>query len=114
MRISKDNNKVVDLNKVQYAELLWVCHSFGRTYIRHDRPKEHTVNGHEFDCDVQRLEHSTITMLQYAIMHNLTDIWHPELTLQLSSNHSLVFTGQKALDLKKAWDSKIFGKKKGK
>lgn len=110
----KQNNKIlVDLNKVSYAQLLYVADSFGVRHTRHKEPHEYTVNGMEFDTLAIRSPLvSNETMIQYARRRNFLDYWYPELTLQLSNNHSLVYTGDKALDLWKVWQSKIFGKKK--
>lgn len=123
-----NNNIIVDLNKVSYGELLYVTHALGRTYKRHKKPESPTVNGSEFDCEANRIQAFVFvnkailedsikgeyeeTMLQYAKRKNLLDSWHPELTLQLSNNHSLVYTGSKALELWGAWKGKIFNKKK--
>lgn len=120
--MKSNNHIIVDLNKVSYAELLYVTHSLGRTYKRHKKPAQPTVNGNEFDCSAKRplrialfqediycgSTNTEETMLEYAKCRNLIDRWHPELTLQLSNNHSLVYIGSKALVLWEAWRKKIF------
>lgn len=107
----KNNRIVVDLSKVAYAELHWVTHCLGTTYRRHSEPVYDTVNGHEFDYNETRILGNAETMYQYAVRRNLIDEWHPELILQLSNSHSLVYTKDKALSLWKAWRAKQFGKK---
>lgn len=102
----KNSNKiVVDLKKVTHAQMKWCCHSLGRTYKRDNNPIKPTVNGHEFDCDSIRnslgfcndshVRSGDETMLEYATRRNLLDTWYPELELQLSNNHSLIYTGDK-------------------
>lgn len=109
---ARHNNKiVVDLNKCSYAELMWVCHSFGQTYKRHECPSQPTVHGHEFETSAVR-DISGETLLTYAKRRKLLDTWTPELTLQLSNSHSLVFTGVKAQSLWAMWRAKQFGKQK--
>jgi hypothetical protein len=80
--------------------------------MRANRPHSLTVNGHEFDyLEIRNPTVCNETMLQYAERRGLIYYWYPRLTLQLSNNHSLVYTGDKALELWKAWNAKVFGKK---
>lgn len=109
MNTRKNNNIIVNLNKVSYASFGYKCLSLGRTYFRTTKPTQPTVNGHEFDCEVLRFG-SEETMLQYAKRRDLLDCWYPELTLQLSNNHSLIYTGNKAISLWEAWKALIFSK----
>lgn len=121
----KNSNKiVVDLKKVSHAQLKWCSNSYGRKYSRERKPTYPTVNGHEFDIfakrpgvfidtDMQR-EYRDVTMLFYAECRGLLDTWYPELELQLSNNHSLIYTGDKALLLWEAYKGMIFCSKKGK
>lgn len=114
-----NNNIIVDLSKVSFAELNYVCHSLGRTYKRNKEPTEPTVNGHEFDCEEKRYHNNSIepigeTMLDYATRRGILDHWYLELSLQLTANQKLIYTGQKALDIWAAWKNKVFNKKKGK
>lgn len=108
----KSSNKIiVDLNKVTHARLQYVCHGFGITHRRDRMPTNKTVNNIEVDFFQLRYK-STETLWNYAERKELFDEWFPELELQLSNNHSLIYTGQKALDLWTAWRAKIFGGKK--
>lgn len=50
------------------------------------------------------------TCLERAKRLSLLDTWYPELTMQLSANHQLKFTGDKALKLWDLWQTKIYGK----
>lgn len=118
------NKTVVDLNKVAYAKFYYETHALGRTYQRHNKPKEPTVNGHEFDCDEVRpgiIAHfnendfissqKSETMLEYATRRRILDVWTPTLTLQLSNSHSLTYTGDKAISIWKEWNKRIFKRK---
>lgn len=125
----KNNNNIdINLDKVSYTEFNYVCHSLGRTYKRKIKPTQPTVNGHEFDYNEIRHyiisvtskefpkgtepENKKETMLQYAKRRDILDIWHAELTVFLSNNHSLIFTGNKAIAVNKAWKAKIYCKNK--
>lgn len=120
-----NNNIVVSLDKVTFAEFNYICHSLGRTYKRKTKPIQPTVNGHEFDCEAKRplvmsrvaysgtgteIEYDE-TMLQYATRRGLLDIWHSECILTLTANQSLTYTGKKAISIWKAWCSKQYNKK---
>ncbi len=124
----KNNNTIaINLDKVTCAEFNYVCHSLGRTYKRKTKPTQPTVNGHEFDCKDVRpkvltwnigdkvftkpVEGESETMLQYAKRRGLIDIWSAECILQLTANQSLIYTGNKAISIWKAWCSKVYKKK---
>ena len=50
-------------------------------------------------------------VLDWLKDNNMLDIWQPELYLKLTANESLVYTGEKAKSIWKAWNEKIFKKK---
>lgn len=106
----KNNNIIVDLSKVSYAKLQYITLAIGITYRRISPPLIPTVNGREIANDYRAGTNETL--LSFAKRKQLIDTWHPELTLQLSNNHSLIYTGRKALSIWEAWKAKCFGKKK--
>lgn len=100
-----DNNKVCDINKVQYAELFFV-NQYGNK--RMSMPKHPSVRGDEFAPDAMCYK-SGMSMMEYATKNNLLDVWIPVAEFQYASNHYLSFTGDKALAMWKVWRAKIFG-----
>lgn len=116
IKMPKNNRIVVDLSKCQYAWKSWVttCGNYKRSY----KPTQPTVHGCEFDCDAPAFMsglngESPCTMLDTAISKHLLDTWIPCVTFQVTANHRLTYTGEKAESLWKAWNEKIFNKKKG-
>ncbi len=109
----KNNRIVVDLNKCQYAWFSWT--TANGTYKRWLKPNGPTVHGQEFDCNAPIFGSTDFkTMLQAAIELKILDTWIPCITLQVSANHRLTYTGDKAISLWKAWCEKQFNKKKKK
>jgi hypothetical protein len=53
-------------------------------------------------------------MLARAVRYRILDVWIPYTTFQVSANHRLTYTGDKAISLWKAWCEKQFNKKKKK
>jgi hypothetical protein len=51
-------------------------------------------------------------MLQYAKKEQLLDIWEPVVQFQLTANHNIIYLGAKAKAMWKAWNEKIFNKRK--
>jgi hypothetical protein len=108
----KDNRIVLDLGKVTYARFRY-RNQYGDT--SNTKPK-FSVRGVTYDpSELQHTattQHPTETCKQYADRLGLTDVWIPEVKFQLVANHSLTYTGPKAVALWKEWNRRIF--KKGK
>jgi hypothetical protein len=108
----KDNRIVVDISKCQYARFFY-RNQYGDTV--NILPNKPTVNAMLFDPDGIRFSSSLNepkeSMMSYAYRRNLLDIWIPELRLQVQANHSLIYTGDKAVSLWKEWNKRIFKKK---
>ena len=106
------NNKIlIDLNKVQWASLIY-RNQEGIT--RSEKPKHPSAHGTTFDADAYAYPHHDYpkeTMIERARRLDILDVWTPILIIQLSSNHSLRYSGKQALSLWKAWQGKIFGTK---
>lgn len=101
------SNKIIcDLNKVQWALTGW-RNQYGQLVPA--KPRYPTVNGLNFDAEAKHLT-EPMTMLEYAIKYCLLDQWTPYVKLQFSANHCLVYTGDKATEIIKAYSAKIFGK----
>jgi len=52
------------------------------------------------------------TVLERAIKRGSIDIWKPKCRVQLSNNHSLLFVGERAINIWKEHNAREFGKKK--
>lgn len=103
-----DNRKVVDLKKVQWASLYYTN---GRGNVLDKKPEYYSVNGATIMCDdyaYPHMEYPMETCLERAKRLDILDTWVPRCTLQLTANHCLVYEGEKALAIWKAWRAKIF------
>jgi hypothetical protein len=102
-----NNSIVVDLNKVQFASFYY-RNQYGN--VRKLKPRKMTVHGalvSPFDTHVTE----KIPMTKYAEKYQLVDVWMPVLRLQLTANHSLKYTGKKAISIWKEWQRRIFKRK---
>jgi len=101
--VIKNNRITVDLNKCQYARF-----GYRNQYdqFRNTKPK-FSVHGNVRDPN-EKVWSKSETLKQFADAAKITDVWHPEVTLQLTANHSLVYTGEKALSLWREWNKRIF------
>ena len=108
----KDNRIVVDLNKVQYARFFY-RNQYGQTV--NVLPPKPTVMALEFDPDEFRFRTTSKepkeTLISYATRKELLDVWVPEVRFQVQANHSLTYTGTKAVSLWKEWGRRMFKKK---
>lgn len=106
------NKIVVDLGKVSYAKFRY-RNQYGDT--RDTKPK-FSVRGVMYDPTEMghspTTEHPRETVKQMANRLGITDVWIPEVKFQLVANHSLTYTGPKAVALWREWNRRIF--KKGK
>lgn len=112
MKSIKDNRIVVDLNKVSWSKFGY-RNQFGNW--RDTIPKQYTSRGEEFDAEATAFDIVTsgqINMLGRAILLKVLDHWQPELHLKVQANAYLIYTGNKAVELNKAWKAKIFKKEK--
>ena len=106
----KDNNRiVVDLNKILHAELYYETFNCGVTYRRHTKPKWATFNGQDV-IESDRLYKTGESALSYLTRRGMLDKWYPVLILQASNNHSLRYTGIKAMSIWKEYNRRIFKK----
>lgn len=99
-----NNRTIVDLRKVQFADFFYKSGPYKRAKL----PKGPTVNGQEVVEELALF--STETMLQLATRRGLLDKWIPVCRLQLSANHSLVYTGKKAVSIFKEFSRRQFSK----
>ena len=102
-----NNSIVVDLNKVQFASFYYKNQYNNVSRLK---PKRLTVHGVTIDKEAIHITEK-ISMVEYAMKYRLLDVWTPTLRLQLSANHSLKYTGDKAISLNKEWNRRIFKKK---
>jgi hypothetical protein len=98
-----NNHVVVDLSKVQFAKFGYM-NQHGD--FRRLKPKfsvfnmVHVPTAKAFGVDK--------TVKQHAKDLEIEDVWTPRLYLQLSANHSLIYTGKKAASLWREWNKRIF------
>lgn len=110
----RTNNKIViDLGKVQYGSF-WYVNQEGR--IAYYKPPKPTVRARMIDTREPASYHPDYpgeTMYERAIRLDLWDSWQPVCSFQLTANHSITYTGKKAVAMWAAWNERIFNKKKG-
>ncbi len=108
--MTNNNHIIVDLSKVQFASFYYK-NQWGNV-VRKNPPK-YSVHGTVFDPKSKALCFGEpITMLELAKSAKLLDVWKPVCRLQLTANHSLTYTGEKAKSIWKEWGRRIFEKKK--
>ncbi len=111
--MKRDNRIIVDINKCQWARFFY-RNQYGQT--SNIKPHWHTVRNEIFTVNELALHHPLYageTMLERAKRLKLVDRWVPEIIFKLTAHECITYTGQKAVDMDKAWKAKIF-KKKGK
>jgi hypothetical protein len=106
------NNEIVcDLNKCQWASLVWK-NQWGD--YRKKKPKGVTVH----NCPVTEAEvvwnSGGKLMIDLAKENGLIDVWVPVLRLQFSANNRLSYYGSKALSIYKEWCRRVFKPRKEK
>lgn len=100
-----NNHTVVSLKKVQHATFYY-RNQFGETTRR--LPKGPSVHGRVVSA-TKKSAHLDTTELALAKELGLLDRWTAVLKLELSANHRLTYTGDKATSLWNAWNTMIFG-----
>ena len=104
-------NIVIDLKKVQFGLLTYV-NQYGLQVNK--LPKQPTVNGLLINPNEVAAYHNLYPgelMIERARRLDILDKWTPVVNFQFSANHSVRYTGKKALKMWKAWNSMIYGKK---
>lgn len=117
MNLRRDNRIVVDLGKCQFARFYY-RNQHG--CIANKKAPWPTYGGKIVDEHEQALFHPDFpgeTMLERLKRRGvLPDIWVPEALFKVSAYCCLIYTGEKASSLYKAWCERIFNSttKKGK
>lgn len=93
------NNTVLDLSKVQHGTFWWINQE-GR--IHQKKPKHPTVGG-------QRVLEELINDKNRWRL----DKWQELVVFQLTANHTIKYTGSKAVSMWAVWRERIFNKEKG-
>lgn len=112
MNILNDNEKIVDLNKIQWIKRIFINQHYETVYIK---PKHPTVHCSPIILDEPALYHPLFpgeSCGQRAERLGLLDIWTTVIYCKLSAGRCLTYTGQKAISIYDAWCSKIYGRKK--
>lgn len=108
----QNNRIVLDLSKAQFASM-WYVNQEGS--ISFKKPPEQTVRArlvHVTEPAAPHPDYPGETMIERARRLNIIDIWQPVCTFQLTANHNVTYTGKKAIVMWKAWNERIFNKKK--
>ena len=105
----RNNRIIVDINKAQYA---WFGYQNQHGNKSPTKPIFPTVHGQIFNPDAPAFMSGNKTMIEVATSKGILDVWIPYCTLQLTANHRLTYTGDKALTIWKAWNEKIFKRNK--
>jgi len=103
------NQTILDLNKVQHGTFYY-RNQYGQKV--QTKPTKPTVRRAIFDTKAPCFMSEGLTMLQYAKKEQLLDIWEPVVQFQLTANHNIIYLGAKAKAMWKAWNEKIFNKRK--
>jgi len=109
-----NNGVVLDITKVQWASFYWK-NQWGDN--REKNPKTVTVHNspvgeHENALVYDGTKMVIVNAIALANEYKIKDVWTPYCKFQLSSNHTITYSGEKALSLWKAWQTKIFKPKK--
>jgi len=100
-----NNKTILDLNKVQHASFYYINQD-GES--RQHKPKGHTV--HNIPIDGEKEWQTGRCAVEVAKERGMLDTWIPKVVFQLTANHNISYTGEKAVSLWEAWRAKIFGK----
>lgn len=102
---------VVDIKKVQYASFYYKNQAGQKRTILSRYPTVYSVPIQEGELAAYHTLYPGETLLERAKRLDIIDVWIPVVVLQFAANHSVTYTGKKAKDIWKAWQSYIFGKK---
>jgi hypothetical protein len=114
--MKRDNRIVVDLNKVQWARYYYT-NQHGES--RNHDPRSYTSYYGKIYSDTELAaflpQYPGETMLERYKRRGIdADVWVPMLCLKVTANTTLIYTGEKATALWKAWGERIFNNKKDK
>lgn len=108
------NKTILDLRKVQHGTLWWVNqHGEHLSYC----PGYTTWHCKEISDVEKALFHPDYpdeSMLKRAKRLGYTDVWKLVVYFQLTANHRITYTDDKASDMWKAWNAYVFAKNKRK
>lgn len=105
--LGADNERVVNLRAVQWAKL----HYINQYNQEVNKPPKLPTHRLRPMLRTDLVFGSTESMYDRAERLDMLDRWCPVLYMQLSANHTLKFTGDKALSLWAAWKAKQYGNK---
>ena len=104
---------VIDFKAVAYARFYYLSQD---GLLRHFKPSTYSVHGTLIESGVYAIpllpEYPHETQLERARRLGILDVWSPHCSLYLRNNHSLRFTGSKAVKVWKQYNAHIFGGKK--
>ena len=114
MKSKRDNRIVLDLNKVQWGRFYY-RNQHGQTRNTLPEPYTITIHGDVINEDEPvhfHPEYPDETALDRAKRLGILDWWTPEVYFKVAANAAVIYTGDKAVSMNKAWREKIFGDKK--
>lgn len=109
-----NNRLIVDLSKVQYANFYYTNQYGVRRVVR---PTTATVRGEYINDKGFALFHPDYpkeTCIDRAVRLGIVDRWIPTCLLKLQANCCLIYTGDKAISIYKAFCERQFNKPKSK
>lgn len=112
MAVYTSNRTVLDLSKVQHGTFFY-RNQFGRRFNK--KVTYPSVDGKHISKDEIAAYHNMYpgeTMRERAARLDIVDVFTPVVVFQLTANHSITYTGEKAKSLWREWQSRIFGEKK--
>ena len=110
----RNNRTILELSKVQHGILYYVNQEGLVSNYLFKTPSVRGRTVSDAEMAYPHPDYPGETTLARAKRLNVLDVWTPVCKFQLTANHNIEFTGDKALTMYDAWCARIFGKKKGK
>lgn len=106
------NNKVVlDLRKVQHGLFFYVNQWGMKRQLTDTGPTTFGIKFSPNEYAACHKDYPGETMLERARRLDILDKWTPHMRFTLASNHTVEYTGKKAITMRDAWNAYVFVKK---
>jgi len=110
-KAKRDNRIVVDLRKVQWARYYYRNQHSDTRDVKPSTITYYNISMSEL-ASTEALFHpdnpGESLLDRYRRRGHFCDDWQPELCLKVTANTTLIYTGNKATSLWKAWQERIF------
>jgi len=110
MKTKRDNKIILNLNSCQWARFYY-RNQHGDTRDTLPAPAYMSVRGSVIFKTASAYPHPDYpaeTMYERAKRLGLLEQWTPEVFFKVTANAGVIFTGDKAMSMWKAWNAKIF------